>query len=96
MPDLFEKIKQHDWNLYVCRKFNWFVESTQILANSGPVFEKTLGFDVSLANYLILNGDEYCSEKESEKFDAVFAKQFECDEKFFEKLSSKLFLLPKR
>lgn len=94
MPDnqkIINKIKAKNWEFYVSRKFNWFVENTQILVNSSEVFEKYLGFDCSLKNYLILNGDEYFCLDDLDGFNGVFKEKFSKDENFFENFSNKIF-----
>lgn len=47
------------WEYYVTRKFNWFLENTQIYGSGAKAQNSLLGFNVATKNYLILNGDEY-------------------------------------
>lgn len=80
-------IDRGDWEFYVSRKFNWFIENTQIYGGSEKLQNEVLGFNVALNNYLILNGDEYFSADENEKNNDIFAKLFNDDIKFFEKFA---------
>lgn len=90
-PISTKEIFKHHWTFYVSRKFNWFVEYTQILANSPATLKKFLGFDCHVKNYLILNGDEYYSARDMASFDSIFEKKFQADSNFFKKFSQKLF-----
>ena len=49
---------------YVSRKFNWFLENTQIFASGEEAQDELLGFNIAIKNYLILNGDEYSLDKD--------------------------------
>lgn len=80
-------INRGDWEFYVSRKFNWFIENTQIYGGSEKFQNEVLGFNVALNNYLILNGDEYCSVDENNKNYGIFAKLFKDDIKFFDKFA---------
>src|SRR3989344_1169184 len=88
-----DKIFKKDWTFYVTRKFNWFVENTQILANAKGSQEKYVGFDLSQTNYLILNGDEYYTEAENEKFNTELDSQLSRDREFFTKFANTIFNL---
>ncbi|OGM21435.1 hypothetical protein A2714_02745 [Candidatus Woesebacteria bacterium RIFCSPHIGHO2_01_FULL_38_9] len=96
MKILLKKIKTKKWNFYVTRKFNWFVQNTQILANSQKTLLRDVGFDSSQDNYLILNGDEYYTDEESEKYFNLFENLFNIDSNFFVKFANKEFEIVKK
>lgn len=90
MNEVISKVKQVGiWQYYVSRKFNWFLESTQIYASGKLVQDKLLGFNVALKNYLILNGDEYSLESDFETICRVLKDRFNKDLDFFEKFAKK-------
>ena len=84
LDQIFE---QSDWDFYVSRKFNWYIENTQIKASGKSLQMKTLGFDVALQNYLILNGDEYGSISETERTNKIFESLFLNNINFFKKFA---------
>lgn len=88
---LLNLIKTKKWRFYVTRKFNWFVQNTQILTNRSSTLKKHIGFDCSQDNYLILNGDEYYTDEEAEKFNSVFERNTREDSRFFSKFAKKAF-----
>lgn len=84
---LLEKIKKSgSWKFYVARKFNWFVENTEIYASLEKYQKELLGFEIATQNYLCLNGDEYSLDKDFKilcnKLDCYFEKDFNFFEKF--------------
>ncbi|MBR3697342.1 MAG: hypothetical protein IKM97_03645 [Clostridia bacterium] len=86
--DLANKIKNSgNWQFYVARKFNWFVENTEIYASMGEYQKKLLGFELPTQNYLCLNGDEYALDSDfkiwKDKLDSYFGE----DNSFFEKFA---------
>ncbi len=88
---LINLILKKEWNFYVTRKFNWFVQNTQILANSVMTLTKYVGFDSSQENYLILNGDEYYADEETLKYNKVFESLAGKDTLFFVNLTKREF-----
>lgn len=86
--ELIEKIKKSgNWQFYVSRKFNWFVENTEIYASLKEYQNEVLGFDIATQNYLCLNGDEYSL---STDFNILYNKleyYFKNDSNFFEKFA---------
>ena len=93
---IFGNVLAKKWHFYVSRKFNWFVENTQILANKKSTLEETVGFDVSQENYLVLNGDEYYTNAESEKFNNTFNKLMGKNRDFFKEFSNSVFSMGER
>lgn len=89
--DIYKEIGKKRWLFDVTRKFNWFVQNTQIQANSSQALKKYLGFDSSLKNYLILNGDEYYTEEDSDRYNLLLDNFFSKDNQFFEKFSKRVF-----
>lgn len=85
--------KKKNWHYYVSRKFNWFVEHTQILSSQKPAQERYLGFSFPTMNYLVLNGDEYYLEDDSGDYSAFLRKKFDQDQAFFDKFAKKEFLI---
>lgn len=85
---LIEKIKKSgDWRFYVSRKFNWFVENTEIYASLKEYQNKILGFDMATQNYLCLNGDEYSLSTDFDVLCNKLDKHFEKDNDFFDKFA---------
>ena len=85
---LIEKIKNAgNWNFYVARKFNWFVENTEIYASLEKYQKELLGFELKTQNYLCLNGDEYALNSDFEILCAKLDNYFKKDINFFEKFS---------
>lgn len=81
--ELVDKIKNAgDWKFYVSRRFNWFVENTEIYSTMEKFQKKILGFFIPIGNYLCLNGDEYALESGFDAFEA-YAKE----DNFFEKFA---------
>ena len=85
--DLLDNIKASgNWKFYVARKFNWFVENTEIYASLEKYQKALLGFEIATQNYLCLNGDEYALEADFEtlchKLDNYQAKKDDFFEKF--------------
>lgn len=76
-----------EWVYYVSRKFIWYLESSQIAATSAKNQDELLNFNVATKNYLILNGDEYSLDEDSENINQIFQKQFKEDIEFFEKFA---------
>lgn len=74
---------------YVSRKFNWFLENTQIFASGEEAQDELLGFNVAIKNYLILNGDEYSLDKDFKETYKVLKTNFERDINFFDKFAKK-------
>src|SRR3989339_1343438 len=94
--NLISQVKEIQWVFDVCRKFNWFVENIQILANSRNEQQKYLGFANPYKNYLILNGEEYYSQNEFENWYSFWDSKFNDDNDFFNKFSQKLFDITSR
>jgi phosphohistidine swiveling domain-containing protein len=84
------KLGEKTWVFDVSRRFNWFVEYTQILTNTSKTLQETLGFDCSAKNYLILNGDEYYQDDDLARINKVFEKAYRKDQQFFKNLGSKI------
>lgn len=85
---LMEKVKSFGkWKFYVSRKFNWFVEKTEIYGSLGEYQKKLLGFELPTYNYLCLNGDEYALDSDFELWKDILDKHFESDIAFFEKFA---------
>lgn len=91
--DLNKLIEHEKWDFYVSRKFNWFVQSAQIKANSKKYQLKYLGFSVACPNYLILNGDEYSLKNDSEKLFNSWKLLYESEPKFFTNFAAKIMCL---
>lgn len=83
------------WEYYVTRRFNWFVENTQIAASKGNLQEELFGFGLPTLNYLVLNGDEYSLEIDNERNNAFFLDKFNNDNGFFDEFSKTEFALVK-
>ncbi|HCC04344.1 MAG TPA: hypothetical protein DEP51_05790 [Clostridiales bacterium] len=77
-------IKKGDWQFYVARKYNWFVNNTEIYASQKEYQEKFLGFELSTQNYLCINGDEYSLDSDFHIFCDKLDIYFENDINFFE------------
>lgn len=88
---LLEKIYGKEWHFYVTRKFNWFVENTQILANETSTLVRFIGLDISQENYLILNGDEYYTDSETSKYSLTFENVLAKDPSFLDTFVKKTF-----
>lgn len=85
---LVEKIKKSgSWKFYVSRRFNWFVENTEIYASLGKYQNELLGFEIATQNYLCLNGDEYSLDSDFELLCEKFDKYLQNDINFFEKFA---------
>lgn len=76
-----------NWIFYVSRKFNWFVENTEISSTLKSYQQEIYGFDLSTQNYLCLNGDEYSLESDFDLFCKKLDNYFEQDVSFFEKFA---------
>lgn len=86
--NLIEKIrKSGNWQFYVSRKFNWFVENTEIYASMKEYQNKLLGFDIATQNYLCLNGDEYSLNTDFDILCNKLEKYFKNDNNFFDKFA---------
>lgn len=87
--DLIDKIvSAGNWNFYVSRKFNWFVENTEIYSTLEEYQKNLLGFEVITKNYLCLNGDEYALDKDFDELCFKFNNYFENDVNFFQKFAN--------
>lgn len=85
---LMEKIKKSgNWKFYVARKFNWFVENTEIYASMEKYQKEMLGFEIATQNYLCLNGDEYALNSDFKIISDKLDNYFEKDINFFEKFA---------
>lgn len=85
---LVGKIKESgNWKFYVSRRFNWFVENTEIYASLGKYQNELLGFEIATQNYLCLNGDEYALNSDFELLCNKLDNYFENDINFFEKFA---------
>lgn len=82
-----------NWESYVSRNYNWFLQDTQIYGSGAKAQDELLGFNVAIKNYLILNGDEYSLEKDFEDTYKIFEENFKNDINFFEKFAQKEFEL---
>lgn len=86
--ELLEKIKESgNWKFYVARKFNWFVENTEIYASLEKYQKELLGFEIATQNYLCLNGDEYTLDSDFEILCNKLDSYLENDSNFFEKFA---------
>ena len=86
--ELLEKIKESgNWKFYVARKFNWFVENTEIYASLEEYQKELLGFEIATQNYLCLNGDEYALDSDFEILCNKLDSYLENDSDFFEKFA---------
>lgn len=86
--NLIEKIrKRGNWKFYVSRKFNWFVENTEIYASMKDYQNKLLGFDIATQNYLCLSGDEYSLNTDFDILCNKLEKYFKNDNNFFDKFA---------
>lgn len=91
LTHLARRIRPLEWRLYVSRKFNWFLEETQIRANSRSLQQRLLGFSVACDNYLILDGDEYSIDQDTARRSATFARKFARDPDFFTTFARSIF-----
>lgn len=86
--ELINKIrKKGNWKFYVARKFNWFVENTEIYASLEQTQKDLLGFEIKTQNYLCLNGDEYSVDSDFEELCHKLDSYFNKDINFFEKFA---------
>lgn len=86
--ELVEKIKKSgNWKFYVSRKFNWFVENTEIYASLEKYQNELLGFEIATQNYLCLNGDEYSLDSDFELLCKKLDNYLQNDINFFEKFA---------
>lgn len=86
--ELVEKIKKiGNWKFYVSRKFNWFVENTEIYASLEKYQNELLGFEIATQNYLCLNGDEYLLDSDFELLCKKLDNYLQNDINFFEKFA---------
>ena len=82
--ELLERIKKAgEWNFYVSRRFNWFVENTEIYSTMEKFQKELLGFFIPTENYLCLNGDEYALESGSNVFE-----KYSKENNFFERFAN--------
>lgn len=85
---LVEKIKKSgSWKFYVSRRFNWFVENTEIYASLEKYQKELLGFEIATQNYLCLNGDEYSLDTDFEILCKKLDNYLQKDINFFEKFA---------
>ncbi len=85
---LVEKIKKSgSWKFYVSRRFNWFVENTEIYASLAKYQKELLGFEIATQNYLCLNGDEYSLDSDFEILCEKLDNYLQNDINFFEKFA---------
>jgi len=84
-------VDRGDWIYYVSRRFNWFLEGTQIGASQLPPQVEVLGFGLPMVNYLILNGDEYYLKSDLEDISSTLKSRFERDSDFFDKFAQSEF-----
>lgn len=80
-----------DWIFYVSRSFNFFTWNSYIISSGEERQNKVLGFNVATKNNLVLNGDEYYKETDSEEKCEIFSQKFEANDHFFEEFSKKEF-----
>ena len=86
--ELVEKIKKiGNWKFYVSRKFNCFVENTEIYASLEKYQNELLGFEIATQNYLCLNGDEYLLDSDFELLCKKLDNYLQNDINFFEKFA---------
>ncbi len=76
-----------DWKFYVSRKFNWFVENTEIYSTLENIQKEVLGFELAVQNYLCLNGDEYSLDTDFDILCEKLDKLFNADVNFFDKFA---------
>jgi len=85
---LVEEIKKNgNWKFYVSRKFNWFVENTEIYASLEKYQNELLGFEIATQNYLCLNGDEYSLDSDFEVLCEKMDSYLQNDINFLERFS---------
>ncbi len=85
---LVDKIKKSgNWKFYVSRRFNWFVENTEIYASLEKYQNELLGFEIATQNYLCLNGDEYLLDSDFEILCEKLDNYLQNDINFFEKFA---------
>lgn len=80
-----------DWIFYVSRSFNFFTWNSYIIGSGEECQNKVLGFNVATKNNLVLNGDEYYKETDSEEKCKIFSQKFESNNNFFEEFAKKEF-----
>ena len=76
-----------DWKFYVSRKFNWFVENTEIYSTLENIQKEVLGFELAVQNYLCLNGDEYSLDSDFDILCEKLDRLFNADVNFFDKFA---------
>lgn len=92
ITDLISKLSElKKWEYYVTRKFNWFSTNTEIHATKKEVQKELLGFDLTLENHLILNGDEYSFGNDFEVTYKKLKNNFDKDINFFDEFAKREF-----
>ena len=85
LKSLKETNSMSNWQFYVNRRFNYFVEWVQIVCTKSGVQKGSFGFSFPLRNYLILNGDEYYWLPDADSYKEFLDKRYRKDKKFFSK-----------
>lgn len=74
------------WDYYATRRFNYFVEWTQMQCAKPSTQRRAFGFAFPLTQCLILNGDEYFVPEDAEAFEKILETKSSGDPAFFRKL----------
>ncbi|EKE11290.1 MAG: hypothetical protein ACD_15C00111G0019 [uncultured bacterium] len=90
IEEMYQKLEKRQWDFYVNRRFNWYLESTQIKANSNEAQSDVLGFSLACPNYLILNGYEYGFNGDHKENARHLEEMFQNDHNFFAKFRDKI------
>jgi hypothetical protein len=83
-------LKTKVWTYDVSRRFNWFVQATQLKAMQRDVQVRYTGYQFPTENYLIANGDEYSCKEDQVRIHEQFSDAFKADEYFFQHLAVKI------
>jgi len=89
--NIIEKIiKAKDYQYYVTRKFNYLVWYTyMVMARDKENQEKAIGFSLKSSNTMVLNGDEYERNVDTDQKMKIFENQLNVDKDFFQKFAEK-------
>lgn len=85
-----------NWQFYVNRKFNYFVEWVQTVCTNRKIQKEVFGFAFPLKNYLILNGNEYFLLEEAKEFEKFLDRKLKEDRNFFKKFAKSEFRVAER
>lgn len=76
-----------NWQFYVNRKFNYFIEWVQTICTQRDWQKESFGFSFPLKNYLILNGEEYYLSQGANNYKQFLERKYRKDKNFFDKFA---------